>query len=312
MGAPRPMQPDVDRGKSEVPMHLAAPPAFAANPLLELRRAREAPVSLAGAVRIASHVKGETTMSRSHPWAPRLIAVAIALALAVPALAGTTGKLTGRVVDEKKQPLAGVNVRIEGQRLGGITDDQGEYFIIGIPAGRYAVHINLIGYANYVAQNVEITPDFSTTLDAALRPEAMQLNEVIVNAERPLLQKDATGTTRFISAAEIQKLPTRGYRDAAAQQTGVVNFRRQIDTESQNANTLIIRGGRPNETAYFVDGFSQQDPLTGSSSTAISNNAIQEVVVLTGGFNPEYGRIMSGAVNVVTKEGGAHYFGAAE
>src|SRR5262249_18460252 len=142
--------------------------------------------------------------------------------------------------------------------------------------------------------------------------EAVQMNEVVVNAERPLLQKDATGTTRFISAAEIQKLPTRGYRDAAAQQTGVVNFRRQIDNETQNGNTLIIRGGPPNETAYFVDGFSQQDPLTGTSSTSINNNAIDEVVVLTGGFNPEYGRIMSGAVNVVTREGADKYFGALE
>src|SRR5207245_4287343 len=104
----------------------------------------------------------------------------------------------------------------------------------------------------------------------------------------------------------------RGYRDAAAQQTGVVNFRRQIDNESQNSNTLIIRGGRPNETAYFVDGFSQQDPLTGTSTTSISNNAIEEVVLLTGGFAPEYGRIMSGAVNVITREGAKKYFGSLE
>lgn len=251
-------------------------------------------------------------MSRSIPWVRRLAAVAVALVLAVPAFAGTTGKLTGRVTDDKKQPLAGVNVRIEGQRLGGITDDQGEYFIIGIPAGRYSVRMNIIGYAGYVAENVEITPDFSTTINAVMKTEAVQMGEVVVNAERPLLQKDATGTTRFISASEIQKLPTRGYRDAAAQQTGVVNFKRQIDTESQNGNTLIIRGGRPNETAYFVDGFSQQDPLTGTSSTSISNNAIEEVVVLTGGFNPEYGRIMSGAVNVVTREGAEKYFGSLE
>ena len=82
----------------------------------------------------------------------------------------------------------------------------------------------------------------------------------------------------MLSADDIQKLPTRGYRDAAAQQTGVVNFHRQIDAESQSQNTLIVRGGRPNEVAYYVDGFSQQDPLTGTSSTAINNDAIQEVV----------------------------------
>src|SRR5438093_8889437 len=138
------------------------------------------------------------------------------------------------------------------------------------------------------------------------------MGEVHVQAERPLLQKDATGTTRFLSSDDIQKLPTRGYRDAAAQQTGVVNFQKNIDNESQNAPTLIVRGGRPNETAYFVDGFSQQDPLTGTTSTSISNSAIQEIVVLTGGFSAEYGRIMSGALNVVTREGSDKYFGSVE
>ncbi len=251
-------------------------------------------------------------MPRSLPWVRRLTALAVGLALALPAFAGTTGKLTGRVTDEKKQPLAGVNIRIDGQRLGAITDDAGEYFIIGIPGGRHIVRVNLIGYAPHTVENVEVTPDFSITLNAVLKTEAVQMNEVVVTAERPLLQRDATGTARFISASDIQKMPTRGYRDAAAQQTGIVNFKRQIDTESQNGNTLITRGGRPNETAYFVDGFSQQDPLTGTSTTSINNDAIEEVVVLTGGFGAEYGRIMSGAVNVVTREGRKNYFGTLE
>jgi outer membrane receptor protein involved in Fe transport len=242
----------------------------------------------------------------------RLCASAALVALASLAIAGTTGKLSGRATNEKGEPLAGVNVRIEGQRLGAITDDQGEYFVIGIPGGQYVVRMNLLGYSAWSASNVQVSPDFTTTLNATLKTEAVQMTEVHVDATRPLLQKDATGTTRFLSSSDIAKLPTRGYRDAAAQQTGIVNFARNIDNESQNNNTLIIRGGRPNETAYFVDGVSQQDPLTGTSSTSISNSAIEEVVVLTGGFNPEYGRIMSGAVNVVTREGGQKYFGAME
>ena len=251
-------------------------------------------------------------MPRSTGWGRRSIAAAIALAIALPALAGTTGKLTGRVTDDKKQPLAGVNVRVEGQRLGGITDDQGNYFIIGIVGGKYTIKMDLIGFAPYVAENVEVTPDFTTTLDAVMKTEAVQMNEVVVNAERPLLQKDATGSTKFISGGEIEKLPVRGYKEAVAQQAGTVNFGRQIDRESSNGNTVILRGGRPNETAYYVDGFSQQDPLTGNSTTAINNSAIQEVVLMNGGFNAEYGRIMSGVVNVVTKEGGDNYAGSFE
>jgi outer membrane receptor protein involved in Fe transport len=252
-------------------------------------------------------------MSRNAIRAGGLILTVLAVALlGTQAGAGTTGKLSGKVVNEKKEPLPGVNIRIEGQRLGAISDEQGNYFILGITAGTYTVQATLMGEAPFAAGNVVITPDFTTTLNITMHIEAVQLGEVQVEAERPLLQKDATGTTRFLSSQDIAHLPTRGYRDAAAQQTGVVNFQRQIDSETQNSNTLIIRGGRPNETAYFVDGFSQQDPLTGTSSTAINNNAIEEVVLMTGGFAPEYGRIMSGAVNVITREGAKKYFGALE
>src|SRR5205085_5832823 len=131
------------------------------------------------------------------------------------------------------------------QRLGAISDDKGNFVIIGIPAGTYLVHANQIGYTAFAAQNVVITPDFTTTLNITLHTEAIKQQEVRVEATRPLLQKDATGTTRFLSGDDIQKLPTRGYRDAVAQQTGVVNFKRNIDNEASNSNTLIIRGGRP-------------------------------------------------------------------
>jgi outer membrane receptor protein involved in Fe transport len=251
-------------------------------------------------------------MRRRATWAVAA-ALFMAVVLLTPAAqSGTTGKLTGTVKNEKGQPVVGANIRITGLRIGALSDDEGRFLMIGIPAGEYPVRANLLGYSGFLAEHVSIAPDFTTELNIELKTEAVQIGEVRVEAERPLLQKDATGTTRFISSEDMAKLPTRGYRDAAAQQTGIVNFRQQIDRESQNQNTLIVRGGRPNEIAYYVDGFSQQDPLTGTSSTAISNNAIEEIVLLTGGFAPEYGRIMSGAVNVITREGGSKYFGAIE
>ncbi|MDO9068651.1 MAG: TonB-dependent receptor, partial [Deltaproteobacteria bacterium] len=74
---------------------------------------------------------------------------------------------------------------------------------------------------------------------------------------------------------------------------------------SGSTSGIHIRGGRSNEIAYFVDGLSTQDQVTGSSGANINNNAIQEVMVITGGFNAEYGSAMSGVVNVVTKSGSA-------
>ncbi|MCX6832852.1 MAG: TonB-dependent receptor, partial [candidate division Zixibacteria bacterium] len=82
--------------------------------------------------------------------------------------------------------------------------------------------------------------------------------------------------------------------------------------EATNAPTLNIRGGRQGDVAYFVDGFSQQDPLTNLSTTAINNNAIEQISISTGGFNAEYGWVSSGAINVTTKEGTKKYSGTIE
>ncbi len=244
-----------------------------------------------------------------------VLGIAFALLVgALPALAGTTGKITGTVRERGKGALPGVTVIVEGTRFGAIADDQGRYTILNVPGGTYVVRGKIIGYADYIANNVQVTPDFTTEINLEMATDAIQQAPVIVESTRPLIQKDATGTARFLSKADIQNLPTRGYRDAASLQTGVVNFARSYDPrgverESQNTSTLIVRGGRANEVAYYVDGFSQQDPLTGYSTTNIANNAIEEVVVLTGGFNAEYGKVSSGVVNVITREGGTKYFG---
>src|SRR5438105_5356726 len=131
-------------------------------------------------------LKGEVRMSRIAFRAAWLLLLGVAAALPIPAAwAGTTGKLAGKVTNEKKEPLAGVNIRVEGQRLGAISDDKGNYFIIGIPGGSYTVRANLLGQAPFVAENVTINPDFTTPLNIVLRTEAVQLQEVRVEAERP-------------------------------------------------------------------------------------------------------------------------------
>jgi len=152
--------------------------------------------------------------------ASRAMAFAIllgALSLGAPnAMAGTDRQAPRDRPREKNEPLPGVNIRVEGQRLGAMTDDKGEYVILGIPAGQYLIHANMLGYAAYTAENVTITPDFTTELDVKMKDGAWQMQEVRVEAQRPLLQKDATSTTRFISGSDIAKLPVRATRTAAS------------------------------------------------------------------------------------------------
>src|SRR5258706_8490935 len=242
------------------------------------------------------------------------IIVAGAIFLFGSAWAGTTGQLSGVIHDAKTgEPISLASVAVPELKRGAVTDAQGSYSILNLPAGRYSVRVSLLGYVSVLRQNVEIVPDFNTKLDCNVESTVLtNVPEVVIRGERPLIQKDATGSTKFLSGDDLKYQPLRGYQDAVAQQSGVVNFKLNIDNEAQNNNTLIVRGGRPNEVAYYVDGFSQQDPLTGVSTTAINGDAISEIVVQTGGFNAEYGRINSGVVNLVTKEGSEKYFGSAE
>lgn len=247
----------------------------------------------------------------------RLLLCICAVTLAVPVHAGTTGKIAGAVKDVSTAlPLLGANIVVVGTTMGASTNSDGAYDILNVPAGTYSVQATVIGYTPVILTNVLVSPDFTTTVDFQLTPTvALTMEPIEVTSVRPLIQRDATSSVRILDSEAYDKLPTRGYQDAVSIQSGVVGSLGSGDAdiqgnESTNNPVLFVRGGRANEVAYFVDGFSQQDPLTGYSTTSINNNAVQQVVVHTGGFNAEYGRIMSGAVNVVTKEGQSDYFGS--
>jgi outer membrane receptor protein involved in Fe transport len=244
----------------------------------------------------------------------------MALVFASSVQAGTVGKISGVVKDKDTGDLLpGASIQIVGTTMGASTNTKGEYFILNVPPGSYTLKTTLIGYAPMEVQNVDVTIDLTTFLDFSLTSQAIELGKgVTVVAERPILIKDQTASIRVVEANELQNMPTRGYQEAVSLQSGIVsytdnpNVRLRGDREDTNTPSLNIRGGRSSEVAYYVDGFSQQDYLTGTATTSINQNAIQEITVTTGGFNAEYGKVMSGAINVVTKEGGKKYTGNAE
>jgi outer membrane receptor protein involved in Fe transport len=242
----------------------------------------------------------------------RLLLTAIAVFL-LPAFlfAGNSGKITGVVKDkETGDALPGVNVILEGTTMGAATNARGEYSILNVPAGVYTVTTSMISYAKLTKQNVRVIPDFTTRLDFDLVPTVVSADEVIVIAERPLIQKDQTMTMSVTSSDEIKNLPVRGFQAAANLGVGiVVNNTRSLDGGTSNIN---IRGGRPNETGVYMDGFQQNNLLTGISSANVPNTAVEEVQVITGGFDAEYGRNQSGIIHVTTKAGTQKYSGSVE
>ncbi len=207
-------------------------------------------------------------------------------------LAGTTGKLSGNVADSRTgEPLVGVNIVIVGTQMGAITDIHGDYAIISVVPGTYTVRASIIGYAPMSQTQVRIDIDQTTAINFKLQEEAIQRDEVIVVAERPVVQQDVASTRANISVKEIESLPVASVNAVVGLQAGI-------------QSGLVIRGtNNADQTAFMVDGLTLRDERTNLPYTGISLSSIQDIQVQTGGFNAEYGNIRSGVVNVVTKEG---------
>jgi len=257
----------------------------------------------------------------------KLISMAIMLGLTLGLLlpqvvmASVTGKISGTVVDtETGEPLPGVAVSVVGTKLGALTDENGEYYILNVPVGTYTVKASLIGFAPVEVTNVGVSADLTAYTDYTLSKEALELGRtIVVRAERPLVIKDKTTSVDIVSREELQAMPVRTYDQVVGLQNSVVRMNSNVDFRQRggreslaNAPEINLRGGRPSEVAYYVDGFSQQDPLSGISTANISNNAIKEVKVTSGAFSAEYGHVASGIVNVVTNSGSEEYHGNLE
>jgi outer membrane receptor protein involved in Fe transport len=194
---------------------------------------------------------------------------------------------------------------------GAVTNPDGRYTILNVPVGTYTLSISAVGYSTIEVSNVEVHADLATYQSHAMAASVTDIDVVItVTDEQPLVVRDKTTTIDIVRSEELQSMPTRGFEEIIGLQNSVVRMNANTDISQRGgANTsgqgssINLRGGRPSEVAYYVDGFSQQDPLTGLSTANISNNAIEEISVASGAFSAEYGHVASGIVNVITKSG---------
>ena len=207
--------------------------------------------------------------------------------------AGTTGKIAGKVTDASTgEPLAGANVMIPGTVFGASTDEVGDYFIINIPPGTYDVSAGYIGYEKKVSSNVRVSIDQTTSIDFGLNASVIEGAAVDVIAERAIIEQDITGSKSVLTSDFLDNMAVVDLEDALSQQTGFVDV----------GETQYIRGGLANEVSYMVDGISMVSGILGDSWSRLNTSSMEEVEVLTGGYNAEYGNAMSGVVNIVSKE----------
>ena len=158
---------------------------------------------------------------------------------------GTTGKISGKITDAAtNESLIGANIILVGTGLGAATDIDGNYVILNIPPGVYTLRISMVSYRTAIVEDVKIAADQTTNISLELESADLELEEIVVSAETPLVQKDLTSSISVMTRDGIEELPVASFTELLQLQEGVVG----------SGNNLHIRGGRSNEVAYMEEG----------------------------------------------------------
>ena len=210
-------------------------------------------------------------------------------------VAQTTGKISGTVTDsETGEPLPGANVVLEGELIGAAADNDGRFHVINVSPGVYTVKVSVMGYNPVRFEDVRVSVNRTLGLDVEMTPDVVEGETVIVTADRISFKRDQTSTIKNVSSDEIQELAIESMGAVVNMQAGVVAGH--------------FRGGRSTEVTYMIDGIQVDEAFSGQNTTVeIEPEAVQDLEIITGTFNAEYGRAMSGVVNIVTKDGGNNF-----
>jgi outer membrane receptor protein involved in Fe transport len=221
--------------------------------------------------------------------------------------AGSTGKIGGKVIDAATgEPLLGANVVVlDGSGKGAATDINGEFLILNLQPKTYKIRVSMIGYRTVEISEVRVFIDRTVKIDVKLQEQVIEGEVVVIEAKREAVEFDRTNTASYVNSDEIKSLPVSTLTDVIQLQAGVVK---------DASGDLHIRGGRSREISYMIDGVPVTNTFSqsGGSNVNVENNFIQELQVITGTFNAEYGSAQSGVINVVTKVPERNFSGTVE
>ncbi len=209
-----------------------------------------------------------------------------------------TGRISGRVTERGVTPIPSATVRVVGTAIRATTDDHGEYLLADVPVGIQLVQVDALGYGQQT-KTVMVSRGAAHELDFEYGESQVvkEIEQVEVRAERGI-EPQSSATRHLLSREEFERLPVDDVRQAVGLKAGVVT----------QGGTLHVRGGRGGEVRYQFDGVGVSDPLVGRGPS-IANLAVNDVEVISGGFDAEYGDALSGFVNVNTNEGGEVFAG---
>ncbi|TAE58674.1 MAG: TonB-dependent receptor, partial [Bacteroidetes bacterium] len=206
-----------------------------------------------------------------------------------------SGSLRGVIRDEETgEVLSGATVVVIGTYSGTYSDAEGRYELKNLKPGDYSVRFSYVGYAEKIFNGLSIAAGGVKLQDVTLSSSVSTLGEVEIVGQRTLINLESGQSRVRVGNEEIKQLSVKNIQEIVAMQAGV----------QQTPDGIQVRGARVYETEYLVDGVNAQDPLAGTGfGVDVNARAVQNVEVITGGAEAEYGSGSSGVVLTKIREG---------
>ncbi len=231
----------------------------------------------------------------------------------------TTGIIRGVVTDPNGAPVANASVILHEAQTNFTrtltTDAAGNFTGTLLPLGTYDVTARSVGYAE--VKRTGIALGVGETVALRLPLAAVTLAAVTVEATRPVVDVTKAESSTPLAADVVSGLPNNGrnYLNLTLLTPNVAIV------QGPDGDELTVAGQRGIHNNVAVDGADFNNPFFGEQrggqrpAFTFNLDAVQELVVVAGGANAEFGRSSGGFVNVITKsgtnetKGTLHYFG---
>lgn len=216
--------------------------------------------------------------------------------------AGNTGKIAGRVTEKSSgEPLIGTTILVNGLKTGASTDANGQYFILNIPPGTYSLTVSMIGYEKITKSGVSVIIDRTTIQNFSLDEATIQEKDIVIVAERPVVDKDITSSEQIVTSKVLENSGLRSIKDVLETQAGIFGDNSNLAWQ-RGRTKAYVRGSSMVQAVYLIDNLSVNSGLVSDNYSGFNTSTIEQISVLTGGYNAEYGEGRSAVVNIVSKE----------
>ncbi|HPM87022.1 MAG TPA: TonB-dependent receptor [Bacteroidales bacterium] len=224
----------------------------------------------------------------------------------------TTSSMSGKIIDERNQPMAGATVVAthvpSGTVYGATTNSQGLYTLDGMrPGGPYKVEISFVGYARRTFTDITLLLGENSVLNADLSQESTELREVtVVGTKTSMFNTEKTGATTNIKREDMLMVPTMNrtlgdYTRLSPYSTGTGSY---VGRNAYNTNVTV-------DGANFNNNFGLSGTnMPGVSGEPISMESIEEIQVAVSPFDVRQSNFTGAGVNAITKSGTNQFRGS--